>query len=193
MPVSLKKAMPTRTRRQNRSLEFVSIMLGWDMRHTFGKEFDLDISCFLLNKNNTISNEKDFIFYNNPTSGCGSVSYLGDNTIGGAAANGDEIIHIDLPKLKPEIERVVIAVTIHDSEKHGQKFGLVQSAYVKIINRANNRQLAFFDLSEAFAQESAVIVCELYRGGAEWKFKTIDGQHAESLSAIAKDYGVCVQ
>lgn len=190
MPVSLEKNKKIFYPQIKKGFEFVSIILNWDRRYSFGKEFDLDISCFLLNKDNTISDEKDFIFYNNPSSSCGSVLYFCDSLTGGDNNDGDEIVNIDFPKLGAEIKKVAIAVTIYGSDKNGCSFGMIQDAYVKIINRSNNKQLAFLALNEIFMYESAVIICEFYRGDEGWKLKTLDGEHADDLSTIAKRYGV---
>lgn len=192
MSISLEKNKKISYSQIRKGFEFISIILNWNRRYTFGKEFDLDISCFLLNGDNYISDENDFIFYNNPSSSCGSVLHCGDNVIGCDGNNGDEVINIDFPKLREEIRKVVIAVTIHNSDRDRHYFGIIKEASVNIINRANNKQLAFFALSEAFVYESAVIICEFYRDDGEWKLKTLDEQHADNLSAIAKKYGVCI-
>lgn len=192
MSISLEKNKQLSCPKRKKGFEFVSVILNWNRRYTFGEEFDLDISCFLLNENNSISEEKDFIFYNNPSSSCGSVLYFGDNLTGGYNQDGDEVINIDFPKLKDEIKKVIIVVSIHDSNKNKQSFGMVKEASVNIINRKNNKQLAFFALSEAFIYESAVILCEFYRDDCEWKLKTLNGQEENSLAAIVIKYGITI-
>ena len=38
--------------------------LGWDARPTDGKDFDLDVSAFMLKSDGKVLSEADFIFYN---------------------------------------------------------------------------------------------------------------------------------
>ena len=58
------------------------IGVGWDVIG-FDKEApDLDLSIFLLDKNNETRMDEDFVFYNNLKSLEGAVEHMGDNRTG---------------------------------------------------------------------------------------------------------------
>ena len=50
----------------------------------------------------------------------------------------------------------------------------------------------FYDLSEDAATETAMVFGELYRSGAEWKFRAVGQGYAAGLVGIAQDFGVSV-
>jgi tellurium resistance protein TerD len=47
-----------------------------------------------------------------------------------------------------------------------------------------------FDLGEDFSIETAVVVCELYRHGSEWKFNAIGSGFSGGLASLCKNYGL---
>jgi len=47
-----------------------------------------------------------------------------------------------------------------------------------------------YDLSEDAAPETAMIFSELYRNGAEWKFRAVGQGYTTGLAGIATDFGV---
>ena len=58
--------------------------------------------------------------------------------------------------------------------------------------QADNNELARYDLSEDSSTETAMVFGELYRNGAEWKFRAVGQGYASGLAGIAKDFGVNV-
>src|SRR5690606_18795190 len=90
------------------------------------------------------------------------------------------------------IERIVFPVSIHDAENRGQSFGQVRNAFIRVVNQAGGAEIARYDLSEDAATETAMIFGELYRHGAEWKFRAVGQGYASGLAGIAADFGVNV-
>ena len=60
------------------------------------------------------------------------------------------------------------------------------------MNQADNSELARYDLSEDASTETAMVFGELYRNGAEWKFRAVGQGYTSGLAGIARDYGVNV-
>lgn len=56
------------------------------------------------------------------------------------------------------------------------------------MNQAGGTVVARYDLSEDAATETAIIFGELYRHGAEWRFRA-NGQGCASLKDIAQEFG----
>jgi tellurium resistance protein TerD len=119
------------------------------------------------------------------------VVHSGDNTTG-AGEGDDETVSIDLSKVPADVDKVVLAVTIHDAEARRQNFGMVGKAFIRCVNAANSSEIARYDLSEDSSTEAAMIFGEVYRNGADWKFRAIGQGFAGGLGPLAKNYGVNV-
>lgn len=52
---------------------------------------------------------------------------------------------------------------------------MVSNSFMRVYNNDNGAEIARFDLSEDASTETAMIFGELYRHGAEWKFKAVGG------------------
>lgn len=191
MAISLQKGGNVNLSKEAPGLTKVIIGLGWDPRSTDGAAFDLDGSAFMLKADAKVRGDADFIFYNNLKSADGSVVHSGDNTTG-AGDGDDEFVNIDLTKVPADIDKVVLGVTIHDAETRRQNFGMVGKAFIRCVNNANNQEVARYDLSEDSSTEAAMIFGEIYRNGADWKFRAIGQGFNGGLGPLARNYGVNV-
>ncbi|MDQ1921411.1 TerD family protein [Massilia pseudoviolaceinigra] len=189
MAISLQKGGNVNLSKEAPGLTKVVIGLGWDPRATDGSAFDLDGSAFMLKADGKVRADADFIFYNNLKSSDGSVVHGGDNT-SGAGEGDDEQVRIDLSAVPAEIDKVSFCVTIHEAETRKQNFGMVGKAYIRCLNADGDKELARYDLSEDGSTETAMIFGELYRAGAEWKFKAIGQGFKGGLGPLAKSFGV---
>jgi len=191
MAVSLAKGGNVSLSKEAPGLTKVLVGLGWDVRATDGADFDLDASVFMVNAEGRVRSDADFIFYNNAKSSDGSVEHTGDNK-SGAGEGDDEAVKVNLAGVPGDVGKIVFAVTIHDAESRRQNFGMVSNAFVRVVNQDDSKELARYDLSEDASTETAMIFAELYRHGAEWKFRAIGQGFAGGLGPLARNYGVNV-
>ncbi|MDQ0842592.1 TerD family protein [Streptomyces sp. V1I6] len=181
--VSLTKAAP--------NLTAVTVGLGWDVRTTTGTDFDLDASALLTNAEGKVTNDGNFVFFNNLKSSDGSVEHTGDN-LTGEGEGDDEQIKVNLAAVPADVDKIVFPVSIYEAESRQQSFGQVRNAFIRVVDQADNNELARYDLSEDASTETAMVFGELYRNGAEWKFRAIGQGYASGLRGIAQDFGVNV-
>jgi tellurium resistance protein TerD len=171
--------------------------LGWDTnKYDGGYDFDLDACAFLLDSNGKVARDEDFIFYNNLVSRNEAVTHMGDN-LTGEGEGDDETIIIDFSKVPEDIQKIAITVTIHEAVARKQNFGQVSNAYVRVAKMATaddmvGEEVLRFDLMEDFSIETAIVVCEIYRHGNDWKFNAVASGYQGGLYALCKDYGVNV-
>jgi tellurium resistance protein TerD len=166
------------------------IGLGWDTnKYQGGSDFDLDASAFLVDANNRCQNDLDFIFYNNLEHPSKSVIHTGDNRTGEGDGDDEQLI-VDFSKIPAHVDKIGITVTIHDGEARHQNFGQVSNAFVRLADESTGEELLRFDLGEDFSIETAVVVCELYRHGSEWKFNAIGSGFSGGLASLCKNYGL---
>jgi tellurium resistance protein TerD len=190
MAVSLSKGGNVSLSKEAPGLSSVTVGLGWDVRLTDGAAFDLDASAFVIGGNDKVLSDAHFIFYNNKASPDGAVVYGGDNRTGEGAGD-DETIRIDFGRLGADVKKVVVAVTIHEGQERRQNFGSVSNAYARVLNDADGKELARFDLSEDGSTNTSLIFVELYRGPqGDIKVKAIGEGWANGLSGLASAMGV---
>jgi tellurium resistance protein TerD len=168
----------------------VSVALGWQVRTTTGADFDLDASALLVGAGGRVLSDKHFVFYGNLDSPELSVHHTGDNLVGGGA--DDEVIEVNLTEVPADVARIVFPVSIYEADAKGQSFGQVSNAYIRVINRANEVELARYDLTEDASRETAMVFGELYLHGSDWKFRAVGQGYASGLAGIARDYGVSI-
>ena len=191
MSVSLSKGGNVSLSKEAPGLQAVNVGLGWDVRTTTGADFDLDASALMVGSNGKILSDSHFVFFNNLTSPDGSVEHTGDN-LTGEGEGDDEMIKVNLAAVPPEVDKIVVTVSIYDAEARQQSFGQVRNAFIRVVNQADNREITRYDLSEDASTETAMIFGELYRNGDEWKFRAVGQGYSAGLSGIARDYGVNV-
>jgi len=189
--VSLSKGGNVSLTKQAPGLTAVTVGLGWDVRTTTGTDFDLDASAIVVDASGKVLSDQHFVFFNNLRSPEGAVVHSGDN-LTGAGEGDDEQIKVDLTALPPQAQRVAFAVSIYEADSRGQNFGQVRNAFIRVVNQADGNELARYDLSEDASTETAMVFGELYRHGAEWKFRAIGQGYASGLAGIAMDFGVNV-
>jgi tellurium resistance protein TerD len=170
-------------------LSAVTVGLGWDARTTTGSDFDLDASAIMCDANSKVTSDKSFVFFNNLSSGDGSVTHSGDN-LTGEGEGDDEQIKVGVASVPAEVDKIVFPVSIYDADSRKQSFGQVSNAFIRVVNDADGSELARYDLAEDFSTETAMVFGELYRHGEEWKFRAVGQGYASGLAGIAKDYGV---
>ena len=181
MAVSLQKGQKVSLSKETPGLSRVIVGLGWDeakpaKRGLFGlggrtQAIDCDASA-LVCVNGKIQNTKDVVFYNNLTHPSGAVKHMGDN-LTGAGEGDDEQIVVDLSRVPAEYDRIVLVVNIYQAVQRRQHFGMIQNAFIRIVDARNNQELCRYNLSENYDNMTAMIFGEVYRNNGEWKFNAI--------------------
>ena len=195
MAINLTKGQRISLTKEDPSLEQVMCGLGWDVAPKSGgffggdKQFDLDSSVICLNKDKKLTDLKNLIYFGNLRHSSSAIAHQGDN-LTGAGEGDDEIINLDLPLIPPDIHYLIFAINIYKCDRRRQDFSMVNNAFVRLVNRANNRELARYNLSGAEYQGmTAMILAELYRHNQDWKLAAVgNGFKVATLADIAKMY-----
>jgi tellurium resistance protein TerD len=187
--VSLTKGGNVSLTKQAPGLSAVIVGLGWDARTTDGKAFDLDASAIVCNADGKALTDKHFVFFNNLTSPDSAVQHSGDN-LTGEGGGDDEQVRVNLTGMPAEADKVVFSASIYDADTAGQSFGQVRNAFIRVVNQADNAELARYDLSEDASTETAMVFGELYRSSGDWKFRAVGQGYSAGLAGIARDFGL---
>ena len=181
----------------DKGMTMALVGLGWDTNtYDGGYDFDLDASAFMLGADGKVRKDGDFIFYGNLKSSDGSVRHTGDN-LTGAGDGDDEVLIIDFTKVPADVQKIAITVTIYDAPARRQNFGQVSNAYVRVARMASpsdmtGTEVLKFDLAEEFSIETALVVCEIYKNGNDWKFNAVGAGYQGGLEALCRSFGVNV-
>jgi len=191
MAVSLTKGGNVSLTKEAPGLKQVVVGLGWDARTTDGQDFDLDASAIGLGADGKAPSDAYFVFFNNLTSPGGAIEHTGDN-LTGEGGGDDEQIKVDLGGAPAELDRVVFPVSIYEADARRQSFGQVRNAFIRVVNAADGKEIARYDLSEDASTETAMVFGELYRSGSDWKFRAVGQGYSAGLGGIARDFGINV-
>ena len=161
MAVRLSKGQKVDLTKSNPNLKEIIVGLGWASNPAASSyNYDLDASAFLVGSDGKVKDENDFVFYNNPSGGQGSVKHSGDHKQGSGEGD-DEQIRINLSTVPSYIQRISFSITINDAQMKRQSFGDIKNAYVRILNASTNELLLKYELGEEFSVETAIVAAEI--------------------------------
>lgn len=175
--ISLEKESGTR-------LNAVFMGLGWDAVRKKGflgfgggsGEIDLDASCVMFDE---AKNPVDVVYFGHLQSNDGSIRHSGDN-LTGEGEGDDEVINVALDRVPANVHSLVFTV----NSFRGQTFDEVENAFCRLVNTADGREIARYQLSGGGAH-TAMIMARLYRHNGEWKMAAIgepaSGQTVDAL------------
>lgn len=173
-------------------LKKTMIGLGWDTnRYQGSADFDLDLVIFECDKNKRCIDEDHFIFYGNLEDPEHAIKHSGDNRTG-AGDGDDETAFIEFANISEKAENIVIVVTIYEAKENNQNFGLVDNAFIRMVNTENDEEILRYDLGEDFSIQTAVVFAEIYKHDGEWKFKAVGEGYAKDLADLCREYGIDV-
>jgi tellurite resistance protein TerA len=158
----------------------VRVELGW---RTGPGVPDADASALLLQSTGKVRSDGDFVFYNQPGHASGAVRHEGKRQ---AAGTVYDTLGVDLAKVEPTIERVVLAASAG-----GGAFGQVPGLHIRVLDAAGGAELARFDSADATV-ETAFVLGELYRRQGLWKFRAVGQGYRSGLQGLATDFGITV-
>lgn len=173
-------------------LKGAMIGLGWDTnRYQGSADFDLDLVIFECDKNKRCIDENHFIFYSNLEDPEHAIKHSGDDRTG-ARDGDDETAFIKFANISEKVENIVIVVTIYEAKENNQNFGLVDNAFIRMVNTENDEEILRYDLGEDFSIQTAVVFAEIYKNAGEWKFKAVGEGYAKDLADLCREYGIDV-
>ena len=194
MSINLKKGEKINLTKDNSGLKSVMVGLGWDEATRGGgffglkqaKPIDCDASVILCGADGKVLDRNDIkkscVYFGNLRHESGAIVHQGDN-LTGAGEGDDEQIMVDLSKVPANIEKMIFVVNIYDAQVRNQHFGMIQNAFIRLVDRAKGTEICRFNLTEDYSGMTGLVVGEIYRRGGEWKFNAI-GQPVRDASRL---------
>lgn len=200
MSVNLQKGQKVDLTKGNSSLKWLRVGLGWDeakKKSSFLRkggdtkqyDFDCDASAFLIDGNGKISKKEDIVYFGNLNHKSGCVNHQGDN-LTGEGDGDDEQILVNLHDMPQDYQRVVFVVNIYKAKEREQHFGMIENAYIRIVDADTQKELCIYNLSENYNGMTAMVFGEVYRKNGEWKFNAIGQPTTDSsITELARRFG----
>ncbi|WP_024611666.1 TerD family protein [Pseudoalteromonas sp. TB64] len=162
------------TNGQNLVVNATSIQVNVECELSGNNANEIDVSAFLLNKDNKTRNDDDFIFYNQPSSLDRAVTLSSGNA-------QKQSFTINLAAIDADIHKIVFVITTPSA------FKLASFLKVSVDN------LLEFSPTLTDMNETSLNLAEVYRHKGQWKFRAIGQGYAGGLAPIAIDYGVDIE
>ncbi|MGB5062998.1 MAG: TerD family protein [Candidatus Competibacter sp.] len=183
MAINLQKGQRISLEKEaGRGLSRVVMGLGWGMKQVQTRGFlgfgagerqtavDLDASCLLFDAS---GNLVDTVWFRQLKSRCGSIRHSGDDRSGGGESGSEnERITIDLNQVPAAVQALIFTVNSFS----GEDFTGIPNAFCRLVDGANDGEIARFDLSLEGGQHTGLIMTKLYRHNNEWKMQAIGEQ-----------------
>ena len=163
-------------------LTSIKACLGWNVKNP---ACDVDVSAFLLGSSGKVIGDSWFVFYGQTESPDHSTVFHAD---GGADR---EIISVDFTRLDPSVARIVFVLTINEAFEKNLNFGMLEDAYIRIMDPAGT-ELVSFKMDEYYTNVTSMMIGELYLHNGAWKFNAIGNGVAKDLAGLCGLYGVQV-
>lgn len=166
----------------NPALAKIKVGLGWDIDSS-DQTLDLDAVALMVNTAGQLASRENIIFYNNLISQDEAVQLSKDNRTGEGSGDDEQII-IDLKKISSDIQKIILAIHIHEGEAKNQDFSQAKNAYIQIDDAQSGQLLHRFDLGTDLLKGTGIIAGEVYLHNGEWKFSAVGQSFGGSLREL---------
>ncbi|MES2708897.1 MAG: TerD family protein [Verrucomicrobiota bacterium] len=138
---------------------------------------EVDVCCFGLDAEGKLSDDRYFIFYNQPQSPCGAIAAKG------AAGGARQVFQINLPGLPDRIKRLVFTATVDGAGAMRQ----ITRGSVRLSS--GGADVVEFHLQAGdYADEKALMLAELYWKDG-WRFAATGQGFIAGLPGLLKHFG----
>ncbi|MFE7033711.1 TerD family protein [Streptomyces sp. NPDC057621] len=142
-----------------------------------GPGLTFDISCFGLDADERLSDDRYFIFFNQPKSPEESIQLLG------AQAGDTESFRVTLDRIPPQIQKLSFTATVDGAGQMSQ----IAPGYIRIV--AGGEEVARYSFTGAeFSTERAVMLGDFYLKDV-WRFAAVGQGFDGGLDALLKNFG----
>ncbi|MFG3345449.1 TerD family protein [Streptomyces sp. NPDC048018] len=142
---------------------------------------EIDVVAFVLDEDEQVSCDGDFVFYSAPESPDGAIRLLCDGPT-------EQTIAVDLAALPPAAHRIAIAAAIDGAATFGD-IGAVQMTLAPGIDAPATAQATL----DAATSERTLLLAEIYRRGPRWRFRAVGQGYDHGLETLVRGYGVDVE
>lgn len=165
-------------RGQKASIQSLCASLTLDLELYHKAPVEIDVTCFGLDLSGRLSDERYFVFYNQTQSPDGAISFQR------GASTGSTLFHLELEKLPAQIEKLSFTASIDGTRNMKE----LSKGYARILSEGREVGKFPYDGTQ-FQAERAIVVCEIYRKGTDWRFNAVGRGFNGGLKALVESFG----
>ncbi|MFG2950450.1 TerD family protein [Streptomyces adustus] len=139
---------------------------------------DIDVVAFVLDEDEQVSGDEDFVFYAAPDHPGAAVRLTTDGP-------SEQAVTADLAPLPDAVRKIVIAAAIDGPGT----FADVGAIEITVVQDADSRTVAQATL-DAATTERTLLLAEVYRRGPGWRIRAVGQGYDHQLAALASGFGV---
>ncbi|MDN5932338.1 MAG: TerD family protein, partial [Pseudonocardia sp.] len=139
---------------------------------------EVDVVAFLIDADERVVADEDFVFYSAPVSEHGAVSLSVDG-------DSEQGIRVDLSLVEEQHTKIVVAAALAGDATFGD-LGAVSLAVDGDLVTAASATL------DAATTERTMLLAEIYRRDGSWRLRAIGQGYDDGLAALASRYGVVI-
>ena len=144
---------------------------------SFTESVLVDISCFGVDAQNRLSDDRYMIFYNQKHSPCGALSIVNDGI------SNSHTFQVNLDQLPKNIQKLVFTATIDGAGT----MKALKTGEMRLLDHTGSVAAFKFD-SNSLHQEKALIIAEVYLKN-QWRLAAVAQGFNEGLSALLSHFG----
>ncbi|MFD7814269.1 TerD family protein [Streptomyces sp. NPDC059785] len=142
-----------------------------------GPGLSFDISCFGLDADERLSDDRYFVFFNQPKTPEEAIQLLG------AQAGDTESFRVTLDRIPPQIQKLAFTATVDGAGQMSQ----IAPGYLRVV--AGGEEVARYSFNGAeFSTERAVMLGDFYLKDV-WRFAAVGQGFDGGLDALLKNFG----
>lgn len=165
-------------RGQKESVRRLCSSLELDLELYHKAPLEIDIGCFGLDAAGRLSDERYFVFYNQKNSPKNEI------VLRDGAASGAVRFHLCLDQLPSHIAKLSFTAAI-DGTRTMQE---LEKGHVCLF-RGQEEVGRYSYTGGQFSAERAIVICELYRRGDDWRFNAVGRGFNGGLKALVEHFG----
>ncbi|AEI11174.1 TerD family protein [Cellulomonas gilvus] len=149
---------------------------------------DLVVATLLCDTQHRVLSDEHMVFFNQLTEPAGTVEQR-------ARSRGDDLeqVEVDLDGVPADVARIVVVAYLNGGNARRRTLGQLREARIRLLDLADDSEVVRSEnLAPALSTETGLVLGELYRRGAEWRFKVVGQGYADGVVGIAADHGVAL-
>ena len=141
-----------------------------------GDGAEVDVVAFLVDADERVVADEDFVFYNAPVSEHGAVALSVDG-------DSEQSIRVDLALVEEQHTKVVVAAALGGGSTFGDLGAVSLAVDSDLVTAASS-------VLDAATTERTMLLAEIYRRNGSWRLRAIGQGYDDELAGLAARYGV---
>ena len=147
----------------------LSFSISWETTIQFPHGLDLDLGAFMLAGDKKIPDAGRFVFYNNRYATEKALFLEEDDRTGQMG----ETISLDLNRVKPDVEEIILVISVFNGKEKGITFGDTRNAVAILRNIDTNTEICRYVVNTACPNSVGMEFGRLFYRFNRWRFESL--------------------